>query len=674
MHATFAAVTVGFVQGLRGIIDRCARLVGVLAVACVFIAVGALPADADTQWKYTRYDVNVVLDDAGTARVTVDFTFDLASGGHGPLLTLVTQQGWDAQHDRTYTYDDIEVTSATAPDDLDVRAGERELELRVGDPDVTVRGRHDYTLTYTARGLVNGASSTKDGDQLYWNVLTDVSVPIRDVTATVRAPGAVTDVVCHAGAAGYRGGCNVATSKGKTATFAAELIPRGGAMTIVAVTEAGVLGDPEPLLVPTTTQGAALRPIFNLAPGETLSFLDRGVSTLDLGGMTTKLAVTALGGSALAAAALLVRRGRDRFAAAPAASDDALRAMAVQTAPVTSVPVSSVPTSSVQAAATVSSYGLAPLPYPAAEIGVLADGRVDNRDLLAAVLDLARRGYVQLETTGQSPRSPLKIRTIKDADDALSPFDRAVLEVCPQVDQSIELTWTLDMLASRSARLRAELDADVTARGWFLQAPGRRRAQWWAAGRALQRFAWWGTLAAIAIQLVRGTEVLEGIVWVGLGLWLAGGTVRLISRRAVGVTALGASVRREVSRYRHQVRALRRDARLTGDTHLDEHLPALVALGEEKAATRAVLQATAAGVAVTAPRWATGWDDNERFYRDLPRRTRRARRAIDAEEHRRRRASSGTSSSGSTHGSSGGSGRRSSSSGSGSGGGRAGGW
>ncbi len=642
------------VHGLRGQFSRSARLLGALVIAFGIVVAGALPAQASSSWRITRYDVDVVLDDAGTARVTVDLTFDLAGGGHGPLLTLVTRHGWDAEHDRTYAYDDIEVTSPTAPDDLDVRTTSHALELRIGDPDVTVRGTHEYTLTYTARGLVNGASSTKDGDQLYWNVLTDVSVPIENLAVTVRAPGPVTDVVCHAGRAGRRGGCSSESAKGKVATFTADRLPVGGAMTVVAVTPAGTLGDPAPRLEPTTASGAALRPFLGLEPGEELSFGDRALSAFAPDALVSRVATTVLGGTALVGVLLLVRRGRDR------GTSGADRAGVAGAGP------------DVRGG---TDGGVGPLPWPAAEIGVLVDGRADPRDLLAAVLDLARLGHVRIETTGESRGTPLMVRTLRGPDDGLSPFARAVLvEACPAVGQALEMAWTVDELAARSNRLRAQLDADVTARGWFTQPPGRRRARWWAAGRRMQRVAWWGGALVVVIQVLRGTDVLVGAVWWCVGLWILGGIVRLVSRFTVGVTAQGAAARREIARYRREVRAMRVDPR-SGGADLAAHVAVLVALGDEKVAVRAAHALAATGGVVGAPGWAAGWEDPERFYDELPRYTTRLRRDLESEQRRRERASSSASDDSSTHGSSGGSGRSgSSSSGSGTGGGSAGGW
>ena len=681
-------------QALRGSIGRPARLLGALVAALGLVVAGALPAHADPSWRITRYDVDVVLDDAGTARVTVDLTFDLGSaGGHGPLLTLVTRQGWDATHDRTYEYDDIAVTSPDAPADLDVRAGARATELRVGDPATTVRGAHDYTLTYTARGLVNGASATGEGDQLYWNVLTDVAVPVEDLRVTVRAPGPVTDVVCHAGAAGRRGGCASAEAAGAVATFTAERVPAGGAMTVVAVTAAGTLGDPAPLLEPTTARGAALRPLLGLGAGETLSFGQRALSTFATDGLAGKILATGLGGSVLAALLLLVRRGRDRLVpvvpVAPvvpaglvvqapggvaAAGAEAGAPAPSATLAATGVLPGVVPTAAADARRRADG-GIDPLPYPAAEVGVLVDGRADTRDLFAAVLDLARRGYLRLETTGTGTRSPVTVRTLRGPDASLTPFDQAVLaETCPDVGQAAEIAWTVDALARRSDRLRAQLDADVAARGWFAQAPGRRRARWWRAGRRVQRAAWWLAVLAVGVQLVRGTEILEGAVWWCVGLWLAGGVVRLLSRAAVAVTPDGAAARRETARYRRDVRALRRASQAAAASNLAEHLPVLVALGDEKVAAIAARRLVGTGVALAAPRWVAGWEEPDLFYRDLPRRSRRLRRDLESERRSWARATSSTSGGSSTHGSSGGSGTSGSSSGSGTGGGSVGGW
>src|SRR5690606_31610045 len=95
---------------------------------------------------------------------------------------------------------DVSVSSPDAPDDVEVTGDADETKVRVGDPDTYITGVHDYTLTYTFEGVLNGFD---EHDELYLNVTGNGwDVPIEVVEATIEVPGSVSRVACFAGPAG----------------------------------------------------------------------------------------------------------------------------------------------------------------------------------------------------------------------------------------------------------------------------------------------------------------------------------------------------------------------------------------------------------------------------------------------------------------------------------------
>ena len=77
------------------------------------------------------------------------------------------------------------------------------LEVKIGDPDRTITGRHTYVVSYKIEG---GLTYFSEHDELYWNITgNEWTVPMARVSAKVTLPEeVVTDInsVCYTGKAG----------------------------------------------------------------------------------------------------------------------------------------------------------------------------------------------------------------------------------------------------------------------------------------------------------------------------------------------------------------------------------------------------------------------------------------------------------------------------------------
>jgi hypothetical protein len=98
----------------------------------------------------------------------------------------------------------VQVSSATAPDDVLVQESGLQTQIRVGDPSLTVTGRHRYRLRYLLDRVAPDA-------RLAWNAVgTGWPVTIGDVRVDVVAPFEFRDPRCVRGVIGSTTPCRVA--------------------------------------------------------------------------------------------------------------------------------------------------------------------------------------------------------------------------------------------------------------------------------------------------------------------------------------------------------------------------------------------------------------------------------------------------------------------------------
>ncbi len=125
--------------------------------------------------------------------------------------------------------------------------------IKIGDPDRTITGEHQYVITYRVRGALNGF---EEHDELVWNAVgVEWPVPIAAVNVTVHAPAEITGVNCSQGPFGSFQACGTATATGDTATFTAAevfpglaLSPHEGMTVTVGIPKGAVVPEPKPIL------------------------------------------------------------------------------------------------------------------------------------------------------------------------------------------------------------------------------------------------------------------------------------------------------------------------------------------------------------------------------------------------------------------------------------------
>ncbi|MEM7140559.1 MAG: DUF2207 domain-containing protein [Actinomycetota bacterium] len=258
----------------------------------------------------------------------------------------------------------FEVFSPTAPFDLLIQPWWQGSELRVGNPDVTITGRHRYTIAYPHDGLVVG-------EIFSWNAIGDGwDVAAHDIEVHVTSERELIDLRCDTGENGEQGGCDVEQLGPGHALVRHDRVGSGRFLTVSAV-----LGAP-------VAPGATVAPT---GPAQ-----DPGTGALEPGAVA---AVAALAGAAVISM-LWRRAGREwvweggTVAAAFGPDDEHAGRRRVdhrELAEMTTIEFE------------------APRELSAAAGGVIHAERVRDEHKLAWLLECAIRGEIELETGGDDP-------------------------------------------------------------------------------------------------------------------------------------------------------------------------------------------------------------------------------------------------------------------------------
>jgi hypothetical protein len=304
-----------------------------LAFLAAWLAAGAASAERVLVWETELYleaeDVFGVVE-----RIRWDFE---GAERHGILRDVPLAYGRGRAADYWIGVDGVAVTDgAGRPRPFRARRAGRRLELRIGDPDVTVSGVEDYVIRYRVR---RGLLFFETHDELYWNAVgTELPVSVERAAATVYLPQGVApgglERACFTGPQGSaEQACSVEAGAAALAFRATRSLgPREGLSVVVALPK-GVVRE----------------------PSRAERTLARARDHLSAWALLPALALAVLVG-------LWRSQGRDPAGAA-------------------ALPVRYEPPE-----------GLSP-----AEVGVVLDERVDLVDVTATLLDLAVRGHLRIE-------------------------------------------------------------------------------------------------------------------------------------------------------------------------------------------------------------------------------------------------------------------------------------
>jgi hypothetical protein len=392
------------------------RLFALLGIALAILVVGYAPAVSADVNDFTirsfHSDQTLTREDRqGELRIVENIDLEYTDNNHGILRALPNTY---KKHRLLLHINDVSSKSG-APSEYSTYTQNGNTVLKIGDPDKTVTGRQQYTIDYTVKNVI---SFQGDHDELYWDINGDQwAQQFKRVEMVLHLPDGAELAgrqVCYAGKYGSTAGdCVVRVNAAKTGEIYA----------------------------------ATTRP---LLPYETLSTrvsFEKGYFTPStwrdtLGEYGADIAVflvpvLLLGGTA---GVYWWRHGRDP------------RGRGVI------VPEYGPP------------EGLGPI-----EVGTLIDFRTDNKDITAAIIDLAVRRYITIIEHKQDRKLRRDITTYilrleKSGYGELNEFERKIMAGLfgnAEPGTEVDLSQQKFKLAETATVLRTTVKRSLETRGYF---------------------------------------------------------------------------------------------------------------------------------------------------------------------------------------------------------------
>jgi uncharacterized membrane protein YgcG len=505
------------------------RALRLVAAAAVIAAVLWLPGVvlAQAGERIPRYEVEIQIEGNGDLLVTERIVYDFGvNERHGIYRDIPVRFFYDDSHDRLYEVDVLDVKgSPGTPAEFELEEEGTRLRIRIGDPDLTITGRHTYTISYRVAGALNTFTTH---DELYWNAVgTEWTVPIDQASAEVTTPVPIELIACFAGAQGSTLPCTESEMAGRRATFShSELSPGGGLTVAVGIPTGTVAPAPRPILEERWTFARA----FSVTPLTV--------------GLTAVLLIVLLG----AVFRLMWVTGRDRRvigSQVDIAFATGQREQAVPLGEESLYPVEFAPPDDIRPG----------------QVGVLVDEEANPADITATIVDLAVRGYLRIEEIPKRwilGKPDWRLVQLRDSDGGLLRYEAALLdglfrdtdgeaeeeeeepgdeelaepEPLPPASSfapgdgelaSVKLSSLRRKFFERYQRVRSALYADARRRRWFAGRPDKVRQSW--AGRGWVVIIAGGALTWLAARLthfglVPLTIVVTGIVMIVGARWM----------------------------------------------------------------------------------------------------------------------------------------------------------
>jgi uncharacterized membrane protein YgcG len=528
-------------------VRRLFAVMGLLVGALVLLAPVRVAAAQGSGERVVSFDVEMTVAADGSVEFVERIDYDFGSNERrGIYRDIRNTLRFDDDYDRTYALEVHSVESPDAPDEFVVIAGDDagDQRIRIGDPNVTVTGRHLYEIRYRLSGVLNAFDP--EPDELYWNVTgDDWDVPIERTSAVVRVPTAVAGVRCFAGRA-TDAPCDRSEvgADPTTATFEHGLLSPGEEVTVVVQIEDvdGATAEPAPLLVD------ADRP-YDWSDGFE-------VNPLTVGGAG---ALTLLAGGLIARSQFRVGRDRravgsptDRAFAEAGDAQEPVPLFEGHTDPVEFVPPD----------------GIRP-----GQLGLLRDEVAHTSDVSATIIDLAVRGYIRIEEITDDDGDVDDYRFVRlPKTGGLLSYEGYLLTEIFEAGPEVELSSLKNKFAKSLAAVKDQMYVDAVARGWFERRPDRVRLQWFLIGVAV-------TVVGIGVTVLLGRFTRVGLL--GIPVIVAGVALAIGAKWMPRRTAVGHGVYRRIVGFQDFVEnSEKHRAQWAERKHLfTEYLPYAIAFG-----------------------------------------------------------------------------------------------
>ncbi len=458
-------------------------------LAAVTALAAPLGAHAQAGWVIERFASDMAIEQQGSVLVRETIRVDFGSlEKHGIYRDVPIAYRGDSGNTIYTDVSEVDVMQDGVPAEVSVTHTDANMRIRIGDPDRTISGAHEYAISYRVAGVLRNAGAV---DELYWNVTgNEWEAPIEEVEAIVRVPATILQTACYSGAQGATGSCGDSDIKNDMPRFLGGPFAPGEGMTIAVGYEAGII------------------PIIAVSAPASLSDLFLAPLAIGMGGVIW----------AIGSAWMIVRwwkYGRDRYwqrAHLPGERSDRDGK---------DLPERILPLFFKQPV--VVEYdppdGLRP-----AEIGVLMDERADTLDVSATIVDLASRGYLTIIEVPKKwvlGKKDYTFSRTEKRDDSLLPYERELLKRLFEDGDTVSLSDLKNTFTKHLAEVKSMLYEEVVHKKLFHRAPNAARSVAVAKGLGMgaagiaSAFAalWWFRMSG-ALHI--GQQALVGL---GFGLF-----------------------------------------------------------------------------------------------------------------------------------------------------------
>lgn len=492
----------------------------VLALALFILPILAATAHADEGWIIHSHDAQIAIRPDGSMDIVETLRVDFGNlEKHGIFRDIPVVYDYNAKQNRVYDLDVKSVTNSNGKDwTYETSRDGGYFRIKIGDPDETISGPQIYQITYRVGSALNGFS---DHDELYWNVNGEWPVRTEKVTATVTLPsGSIPKVECFQGPAGSTDHCQ-SKIDGRAATFATTTtMPEDGQLTVVVAIPKGVVAEPTPQL--------------ERKPRSPDEFFE--TTPVNVGGSIAVL-LAVIGGLGWS----WWHFGRDRrFTTTYYLTDDP----AEETRPLLSsdpIVVEFKPPD-----------GLRP-----AQLGLILDESADTLDVVATIVDLAVRGYLQIKEVPKGGLARLFggkdwefIRLDKDQTE-LQSFEREVLKGLFRYGATeSSLSDLRNKFYKNLEATKSKLYEDSMRRKWFAVRPTQARGLWAGLGIGI---------IVVGVGAIFGLGSVFGAGLLAVPLVIGGILMLITSRWMAKRTAVGRAVLHRTLGFRQYIATAEKD-------------------------------------------------------------------------------------------------------------------
>ncbi len=210
-------------------------ILNIFIVCCIFSA----------QYVYAEsilsFHSDITINTDASVNIEENIVYDFGDvQRHGIFRTIPIKYKTDIGM-RTIKITDVEVFVDGDKANYKINKKGKDLEIKIGDADRTITGKHTYKIKYNVKGAIN---YFEDHDEFYWNVTgDDWPVDMMSVTANISSPGN-TKLKCFQGSYGDVRECMITSRDDMHASFNFNTVVSGEDSTIVVGLVKGVIYKP----------------------------------------------------------------------------------------------------------------------------------------------------------------------------------------------------------------------------------------------------------------------------------------------------------------------------------------------------------------------------------------------------------------------------------------------